>query len=108
IEEFPALDTDPGDESLRRELGLLGPHTHEVDDLVARVMGNPPAAQGSPSSFFSLTYSSEISAITASFFASLASSCATRASRSASRVEVRPFGVSKTVAAFSNNCRCQP
>lgn len=73
-EEFAAGNTDPLNESGFSELGFGCPIANEVDDLIARVMGNPTAAQGSPSSFFRATYSSDISAMMLSFLTSLASS----------------------------------
>jgi hypothetical protein len=51
-EELAARHADPRDEAIGGDLGLVGPHAHEVDDRVAEVMGNPAAAQGSPSSIF--------------------------------------------------------
>src|SRR5207244_8353208 len=74
VEELAPGDADPGDEVLHRDLGLLRPPRDEVDDRVARVVGNPLAGQGSPASFFVLTSSSVTSAITESFLASFASS----------------------------------
>jgi hypothetical protein len=38
-----AADVDPGQEARDRDLGLVGPGTDEIDDLVARVVGNPAA-----------------------------------------------------------------
>lgn len=52
IEELPACDADPRDEALGGDVCLGRPSANEVDDLVARVMGDPAAGQGSPSSFF--------------------------------------------------------
>jgi hypothetical protein len=80
VEELTARHVDPPDESVGRDLGLFRPRADEVDDLVARIVRDPPTFQGSPRVFFTFTNSSEISAITASFLASLASSCAMRAS----------------------------
>jgi hypothetical protein len=45
-------------------LGLLGPFSDVVDDLIANLMGNPFAIQGSPNSFFSWTCSWSNSAMT--------------------------------------------
>lgn len=107
VEELPP-DLQPANEALGRQLGLVGPRANEVDHLVARVVGNPTAVQGSPSSFFRATYSPLISAMIESFFASLASSFAMRASSSFSRLDATVlFGALSVVAAFSNNCRCQ-
>src|SRR5690606_41924671 len=71
--KLPGLQLEPSEDSADGKLCLLGQTGDEVDNLVTRVRGNPLAAQGSPSSFFSWTYSAEISAITRSFFESLAS-----------------------------------
>src|SRR5262249_23992572 len=106
VEVFPARQPEPADKPRGGDLGLVGPGADEVDQLVARVVGNPAAAQGSPSSFFSATYSSEISAITASFLASFCSSWAMRASSSCSRLDAPAFAPSKIVAAFSKSWRC--
>lgn len=46
LEEFAACNTDPGDEAIGGDLGLRGPGAHEVDDLVAYVMGDPATRQG--------------------------------------------------------------
>jgi hypothetical protein len=45
-------DTEPGDEPLDGDLGMLRPVGDVVDDGVADVMGNPGLGQSSPSSFF--------------------------------------------------------
>src|SRR5690242_10392483 len=47
-----ARDADPRDEAIGGDLGLVRPDPHEVDDRVAESLGNPAAAQGSPSSFW--------------------------------------------------------
>ena len=75
--ELAAGYAKPGNESLRRKLSLRRPLRHEVQDLVSGVRSNPSTRQGSPRLFFSRTNSSEISAITLSFFASFASSAST-------------------------------
>jgi hypothetical protein len=51
VVELAALHANPRDEACGRDLGAVGPEAHEVDDLVARVVGNPALLQGSPSSF---------------------------------------------------------
>ena len=79
--KLPGLQLEPSEDSADGKLCLLGQTGDEVDNLVTRVRGNPLAAQGSPSSFFSWTYSAEISAITRSFFESLASRVFTISSR---------------------------
>src|SRR5690606_1284009 len=115
VEELPPGNTDPANEAVGGDFGLVRPRANEVDDLVARVVRDPAALQGSPEVFFNFTYSSEISAITASFLASFASCWATRASSSAMRACSRcswleaPFlpPPSNTLAAFSKSWRCQ-
>src|SRR5579863_2034718 len=72
-EELAARQFEPTQEPLGGQLGLLAPGAHEIHHGIAHVMGNPAAVQGSPSSFFSWTYSAEISAMTESLRASLAS-----------------------------------
>ncbi len=80
--ELAPLETEPRDESGRRNLGSLGPLGGEVDDTVAHVGVNPARnIQGTPSFFLSLTCSSVTQAMTASFFAT----CFSRASTFASR-----------------------
>jgi hypothetical protein len=80
-----------------------------VHDRVAHVMGNPAARQSSPSSFFSCTYSAEISAVTPSFFVNRSRSLLTSTLSSCSR-RLGPVGVGpfSAPARFSNTCRCQP
>ena len=73
VEELASGQLEPGEEALDGQLGLFVPVAHEVHHGIADIMGNPAAGQGSPSSFFSWTYSPEISAMTESFLASLAS-----------------------------------
>lgn len=48
-----------------RHLGLLGQPVHEVDDLVALVVGNPAVGQGSPAAFFVRSNSSVTSSLRA-------------------------------------------
>jgi len=43
VEELAARDADPLDEAFSSDLGLVGPRANEVDDRVARVVGNPAA-----------------------------------------------------------------
>jgi len=57
--ELAPSDTDPSHHLLDlHHLRQLGQPHHEIHHLVASIMGNPLAAQSSPSSFFSATYSS--------------------------------------------------
>src|SRR5262249_46840039 len=55
---------EPEQEASDSQARLAGPAVDEIDDLVAGVVGNPEAVQGSPSSFFSWTCSSISSART--------------------------------------------
>src|SRR5262249_56007226 len=55
---------EPEEEAGDGKAGRAGPAVDEIDDLVAGVVGNPEAVQGSPSSFFSWTCSSISSART--------------------------------------------
>ena len=48
-----ARDADPGDEARDRDVGFVGPGADEIDEQVARVMGDPTFVQGSPRLFFS-------------------------------------------------------
>ena len=50
--ELAASNAEPSHDAATDDLGLLGQVANEVDDLVAGVVGNPAAGQGSPSSFF--------------------------------------------------------
>ena len=63
VVELSPGEPDPLDDLLDRYLDLRGDSRDEVDDLVTTVRGNPGAAQASPSSFFSFTYSSVTSAM---------------------------------------------
>jgi hypothetical protein len=47
-----AADAEPGDEARDRDIGLVAPGADEIDDLVARVVGDPALGQGSPRFFF--------------------------------------------------------
>jgi hypothetical protein len=57
-------DAQPLDELLDRDLRPIRPIASVVDDLVTGVVGNPGSGQSSPSTFFSLTCSSNSSATT--------------------------------------------
>jgi hypothetical protein len=46
LEELAAGDADPRDKAIGSDLGLRGPRAHEVDDRIARVVGNPAPGQG--------------------------------------------------------------
>jgi len=98
-EELAARDADPRDEPIGGDLGLVGPHAHEIDNRVAEVVGNPATAQGTPSSFFTATSSAATSAITWSFLASLASSSLVLVTllRVLQEGEVRPLGANTAV-----------
>src|SRR5262249_60173708 len=48
---------DPHQEGEDSDASRAGPTIHKVHDLVARIVAHPHALQGSPSSFFSWTYS---------------------------------------------------
>ncbi len=76
VVELAGADTDPGEDATDGDLGLIGPSPHKIHNLVARIMGDPASAQGSPSSFFNLVYSSMSSDRTSFLRCSLASSCA--------------------------------
>lgn len=41
IVEFAGADADPGHEALDGNLALCGPDVHEIDDLIAGIVGNP-------------------------------------------------------------------
>ena len=78
-------DSQPSHQPRRGGLRLLGPFPHEVHHRVAHVRLHPGSLQPSPRLFFSATCSSSSSAITSSFFASLAVSAALRSSSFRSR-----------------------
>src|SRR6516162_6824472 len=104
IVKLAGADAEPADESLRGDLGSLGPVPDEIDDGVAGDLGNPSPRQSSPSSFFNLICSSINSATTSFLRWSL--------SRSAAMVRWRrPSGAaflrSKAAGPFSKNCFCQ-
>src|ERR1019366_9245264 len=70
-----ARDADPGHETRDRHLGLVGPGADEIDDGVARVVGDPALGQSSPRLFFCSVRASMSSAMTSFLRTSLASSC---------------------------------
>jgi hypothetical protein len=43
IVELAGADADPGEEMRDRDLGLVRPGADEIDNLVARVVGDPAA-----------------------------------------------------------------
>ena len=47
-----AGDAEPGDEARDRDVGLVRPGADEIDELVARVVGDPALVQSSPFLFF--------------------------------------------------------
>src|ERR1700674_5443333 len=57
-------DADPGHETRDGDVGFVGPGADEIDDGVARVMGDPTLVQGSPFLFFSSVRASMSSAMT--------------------------------------------
>ncbi len=80
----PAIELRGGDIQAREhpahgQLGAVTEAPHEIDDRVAKIWGYPSLFQRSPSFFFSARYSSDTSAMMASFLASRASSAASRA-----------------------------
>ena len=83
--ELAACDTEPRHEPLDGDLGPIGPHAHEVDDLVPQIMGSPAAGQFSPGSFVA-TNSVVTSVIPLPFLASLATNSLVPATRSFSRL----------------------
>ena len=106
VVELAGADADPGEEAAGGDVGLVGPGTDEIDDLVAGVVGNPAAGQGSPSSFFSWTCSSMSSPRTSFLRWSLASSCWILLSlASSTALALRPL--SKAECPFSKNSFCQ-
>ena len=52
------MEADPEQEGGDYNAGFVGPGVDKIDDGVACIVGNPDAAQGSPSAFFKRTYSS--------------------------------------------------
>src|SRR4029079_7672070 len=70
-----AADADPGHEARNRDVGLVRPGADEIDELVARIVGDPTAGQGSPRLFFSSVCASISSPMTSFLRTSLASSC---------------------------------
>lgn len=65
--ELAGSQLEPVEQLFGRQFGTLGPVADVIDDLVARVVGNPTSFQSSPSSFFARTLASISSEIT-SFF----------------------------------------
>jgi hypothetical protein len=43
VVELAGADADPGEEATDGDVGLVAPAPDEIDDLVARVVGNPAA-----------------------------------------------------------------
>jgi hypothetical protein len=43
VVKFAGADADPAKKTRDRNLGLVAPRADEIDDLVARVVGNPDA-----------------------------------------------------------------
>ena len=64
IIELALAQADPLNELLGRDLRPVRPIANVVDDSIASVVGNPGSGQSSPSTFFSLTCSSNSSATT--------------------------------------------
>ena len=71
VVELAGAQAEPAQELPSRKLRALGPMLDVVDDLVARVVGNPGSVQSSPSSFFSWTCSCISSAMTSFFLTRL-------------------------------------
>jgi len=89
VKNLPAGDPQPAHDPRHCQLCPGAELSHEIHHRVPRVRGNPRARQGSPSAFFSLTYSSDTSAMIASLRASFTSSAAILASSSCSRLGAR-------------------
>jgi hypothetical protein len=66
IIELGSANADPADELISWDFSPFRLVADVIDELLARVVGNPGSSQSSPSSFFTLTYSS-ISSTTTSF-----------------------------------------
>jgi len=103
VVELAGGQAQPENQRPRRDLGRVAPAAHEVDHLVARIVGYPLAFQISPRLFFKATCSSISSASTSSFRFSLASRKALRCSRASTCLSVRGGGP-KAAAPFSKNC----
>src|SRR5690349_8540278 len=99
--------TQPQQKTAHGDAGLDRPPVHEVHDLVAAVMGNPDALQGSPSSFFSCTYSCITSARTSFFCCSFPSRAAIVRSLTSWPALRRLPLCSKAPAPLSKNSFCQ-
>src|SRR6516225_10666545 len=67
VEVLAGAQAEPAEKPPSRQLRLGTPPADEVDHGIPCVVGNPGAAQGSPSSFFSFTNSSVTRAMTRSF-----------------------------------------
>src|SRR5262249_49215323 len=104
---FARADADPQQEAADREGGLGRPVVDEIDDGVARVVGNPGATQGSPSSFFSWTCSSMSSAKTSFLRWSFSSKAAILLSLASGSAARRLPAWAKAAVPFSKNCFCQ-
>lgn len=89
IKELPAVDPQPAHHPRHRHLRPAAELPDEIHDRIPGIRRHPGAGQGSPSVFFSFTYSSETSAMIASLRASFASSAAILASSSCSRLGAR-------------------
>jgi hypothetical protein len=53
VVKLAGADADPGEEADRGDVGFVAPGADEIDDLIADVVGDPLAGQGSPRLFFS-------------------------------------------------------
>src|SRR5262245_18380053 len=95
---------EPPQELPRRQLRLRTPGGDEVDHGIARVVGNPRASQGSPTSSFSFMNSSVTLAMTRSFRSRRCRSSPTVRSRARCSAVV---SLVKAAAPFSKNCFCQ-
>ena len=51
VVELAGADADPGEEASRGDVGFVAPRADEIDDLIAGVVGDPLAGQGSPRFF---------------------------------------------------------
>src|SRR5262249_10172600 len=96
-------DADPGQEAGDGDASAPGPAVDEVHEGVARVVGDPGARQGSPSSFFSWTCSSMSSERTSCLRRSLSSRAAILRSLASSTVLRGLPGEAKAVCPFSKN-----
>ena len=53
VVKLAGADADPREEAGRGDIGFVAPVADEIDDLIADVVGDPLAGQGSPRLFFS-------------------------------------------------------